>query len=169
MDDATGNIVNAILALLGIAATLFLAFNARSGSRHRVDNIKLATETLGKTEDPKAREMIARFIAREAAKLEDSLHPQTREARKWSMWAAGYYLVGTGFLIYANWMYGFPFDLQGWLSFAPGGFAYLGAGLCVLLVAPHYRAMRSRRHDAARALDEPFRMDDWQREERRHS
>lgn len=87
VEETTGNLVNAFLALLGIAATVFLAFNARSGARHHVENLKIAAEALEKLKASDARTMVDRFVARETVKLEDDLHPDTIAARK-SYWRA---------------------------------------------------------------------------------
>ena len=96
MDDPTGNLVNAALALLGIAASLFLAFNARSGARHHVENLKAAGDAREKLNDPSARTMIDRFIARETVRLEDILHPDTVAARRYWSWSALTYLLAFG-------------------------------------------------------------------------
>jgi len=166
VDEATGNVVQAVLALLGIGATVFLAVNARSGPRHRVENLRLAAETLEKTNDPAAREMIARFIDQEAVKLEDRMHPDTRDAREYFTGSACFYLAAFGLLFLLIW------SLSGDDSLDPGVWVLFVPILLLVAIAFglftvgmwRYTRASTRRRQSSRSLDKPFRMDDAQRE-----
>lgn len=158
MDDPTGNLVNAALALLGIAASLFLAFNARSGARHRVENLKAAGDAREKVDDPSARTMIDRFIARETVRLEDLLHPDTVAARRYWSWSALTYLLAFAVGV---------LDFFGLLQEGdlPVALVVLG-GICLtffVLGALRSHKVSQRRAFHRAALEAPFLEDDRQR------
>jgi hypothetical protein len=159
VDETTGNLVNAILALLGIAATVFLAFSARSGARHHLENLKAAGDALEKVHDPAAQTIVERYVARETVKLEDILHPDTVATRRYFVWSAVVYLLALGYGVMD--LFGVVEDDEELLV----GLGILGAislSFFIMGALRTHRVSQRRAHHRA-VLEAPFFEDDRRR------
>lgn len=78
MDEFWAPIINASLAVIGIAASIWLGLLGQTGARRRIENIKAASEVLARGRHDGT---IQAFIDREAWLLKRQLDPKVRAKR----------------------------------------------------------------------------------------
>lgn len=156
MDQFWTFVISQLVVLLGIAATVTLGALARTGPRHRIENLKLAAESLDSVTDMRQRARIQEFMADEGEALERSLARRgTRAATAAvAIGAVGFSIFALGTLLQLD-----SFGLE--LPVDPAAFALVGGVVFTVLVLAGmvYILLRGRR----RLAESMARFNDYSR------